>query len=258
MDPFTPPDAALGSPDDEFAEVGARELSAGALFALTGRAIARRPISLVMVTFWPWAMVSLFNELTWFSMDTLLGPLGLLVYGVGTSVGMLATIAVAILVDDLVSERPFDDDRLLSCTAKRWVPVVLTDVFATVLFGLGFLMLILPGLWLVLVMWFVPFVVTLRGEAGADAIRRSSDLFNGRFWSVTGRVLLIVTLHLPSTVGSFVVAVTELETAVAVIADGIIAVLAMPVDVASVLLFLNLDANPVVIADDKTAAGLTP
>jgi hypothetical protein len=68
-------------------------------------------------------------------------------------------------------------------------------IFVAVLIGaggivLGFVVLILPGIWLLIRWYFAPQAVVVDGRRGGAALERSAELVTGSWWRVAGILLL--------------------------------------------------------------------
>jgi hypothetical protein len=74
--------------------------------------------------------------------------------------------------------------------ADRVSAVIATvALYALIVIG-GFLLLIVPGIWLSVRLYFGAQVAVVDGVGPAEALRRSSRLVDGRWWSTFGRLLL--------------------------------------------------------------------
>jgi hypothetical protein len=121
--------------------------------------------------------------------------LELLVVIVSLVATSLATAAAYRLVADAYLGRPVDPDASLRFGLRRLVSVL----WVSVLFGLGvfvgFLLVIVPGIYLT-VAWSIATPVLL-GEnlRGSKAIRRSRALVRGRWWACAGVIYLMYLLE---------------------------------------------------------------
>ena len=78
--------------------------------------------------------------------------------------------------------------------ATRAVPVLVIAVIVALATGIGFLLLIVPGVWLTMVLWVaLPAVVVERG--GLRAITRSAELTRGFRWPIFGLALILVVAN---------------------------------------------------------------
>jgi hypothetical protein len=77
----------------------------------------------------------------------------------------------------------------------RWMfPVLGTLVVAALIVTLGFLALIIPGIYASVRLYAAVPAVVVEGAGVGDAIRRSWELTSGRFWHILGVVLLTALL----------------------------------------------------------------
>lgn len=84
--------------------------------------------------------------------------------------------------------------ELLVQLALRAVPVLGVAVIVAVVTGVGFLLLIVPGVWLTMVLWVaLPALVIERG--GLRAIIRSAELTRGFRWPIFGLALILVVAN---------------------------------------------------------------
>ena len=119
-----------------------------------------------------------------------------------------ATIGIAALVTGLhcVVVAALAEGRLLGVGAAfaevgpRSLAAFATVALYLVLLGLGFIALVIPGIWLSVRCYFGAQTVVLEGRGPVRALRRSADLVDGSWWRVAG--LLVLTEFL---FGQFVV-----------------------------------------------------
>jgi uncharacterized membrane protein YjgN (DUF898 family) len=77
---------------------------------------------------------------------------------------------------------------------RTWLKLLTSGLLVGVLVLLGFLLLVLPGIWVGIRSIFSATIVVLEGRSGRDAIRRSFDLTRGQFWRILGLLALIALL----------------------------------------------------------------
>jgi hypothetical protein len=92
-----------------------------------------------------------------------------------------------------------------------FVPAAVVVLLFSIGVGLGFLVLVLPGVWLAVRWYFGPQAVVADGLRGADALRRSSEIVEGQWWATFGRlvVISIVGLLVGLVVGGLLGAIGE-------------------------------------------------
>jgi hypothetical protein len=90
-------------------------------------------------------------------------------------------------------------------SVKRVIPRVLTLIGAsflsTFLIGLGFLLLVVPGLYMAARLFAVPLVIVLEQKGPIEALTRSGELTKGRMWHVFLTLLLVYTIFLVLSIG---------------------------------------------------------
>lgn len=64
----------------------------------------------------------------------------------------------------------------------------------------GFMMLIIPGIWLAIALSLVAYVFMVERRHGIDALRQSKDYLKGYWWAMLGRVLLLGLMFLAATI----------------------------------------------------------
>jgi hypothetical protein len=64
----------------------------------------------------------------------------------------------------------------------------------------GFIMLIIPGIWLAVALMLMMYVFVIEHRRGVDALRQSKDYIKGYWWAVLGRVLLLGLIFLAATI----------------------------------------------------------
>jgi len=101
---------------------------------------------------------------------------------------VLAALTYGVIMD-LRGNRP-SIGAMLSGSMRALVPVILTGIVVGLLVGIGFIFLIVPGLFLLCMFWVaVPAAVVEQQGVGA-ALARSRELTAGKRWSVLGVVVL--------------------------------------------------------------------
>ena len=96
--------------------------------------------------------------------------------------------------------RDFSIPGLLRAAVPFIVPLILASIVFVILFALGLLLLIIPGL--LVLTWFCLFtpVIVVERRGVFDAFGRSQDLVKGNAWRVFG--VLIVTVVIVFVVGT--------------------------------------------------------
>lgn len=106
-------------------------------------------------------------------------------------IGIIATLALARLIEERLQGRPFDFKDALKHGFKRWGHGVGTGLIAGVIILGLLLLLVVPGIVWAVYYTFVVYAVSLRGKEGREALAYSKALVKGRWWRVFGIFLLI-------------------------------------------------------------------
>lgn len=139
------------------------------------------------------------------------GPIGLLA---GTLLYMMGAFLVSgaltvALSDICLGNQPAvrrSFARILG--GNRWWYLTSTTLLYSVAVGLGTVLLLLPGLWLMMRGFFIAIIVALEGRRNRDAIRRSIALSKGQGARIIGLILPSYLLIMLFTMGLTIVAVT--------------------------------------------------
>jgi hypothetical protein len=73
---------------------------------------------------------------------------------------------------------------------KKWIPVVLSQLLVFAIVGFGFMLLILPGIYFVCKLIFVPFLILDKKLDAIQAVKLSFYLTKGYFWTIFGMGIL--------------------------------------------------------------------
>jgi hypothetical protein len=84
----------------------------------------------------------------------------------------------------------------------RLASAIIAGILAAIGIGIGFILLIIPGLYLLTIWSMVIPVVVIEGRSAGEAFTRSHDVVRGNWWSVFG--LIIVTFLLVAIVSIIV------------------------------------------------------
>jgi hypothetical protein len=121
----------------------------------------------------------------------LLGLLGLL----------LATGAVFKLQLDAYLGQPHDirDSLRFVFARHRLLSLLWIDIIATVMIGVGLILLVIPAIYLFVALSVAVPVLMLEGQKGMAAISRSINLVAGRWWPTFGRLLVPLIIYIVSS-----------------------------------------------------------
>ncbi len=102
---------------------------------------------------------------------------------------VFAAIAIYEVVLDEAGARP-SIGHAISATLPRVLPVLLASILFTIIVYAGFILLILPGLFLLTILWVTIPVVIMERANPFTALKRSAQLTKGFRWRVLGLVLV--------------------------------------------------------------------
>ncbi|HKN95329.1 MAG TPA: hypothetical protein VJU60_13420 [Thermoleophilaceae bacterium] len=90
--------------------------------------------------------------------------------------------------------------RAITSGLEAFRPIFVAVLIAAVGIALGFVLLILPGFWLLIRWFFAPQAVVVDGRQSVAALERSAELVRGSWWRVFGLVIFaVVATNIPAT-----------------------------------------------------------
>ncbi len=111
-------------------------------------------------------------------------------------IGVLATMALARLIESSVSGEPITWSTALRHALTRWGASIWTALLGGMIIVGMCLLLIIPGIiWALYYSLFV-YVVALRGLSGKEALDYSKGIVKGQWWRVFGYLLVIIVLEI--------------------------------------------------------------
>jgi hypothetical protein len=118
---------------------------------------------------------------------------------------LLGTVACYRAIADTYLGRPTSARASLQFAAGRLGPTLWLTIVLVVGLAVGFVALILPGIWLAIA-WSVAYPVMLvEGTGGIGALKRSFQLTSGRWWATFGRIAVAyILIMVLSTVAAIV------------------------------------------------------
>jgi hypothetical protein len=126
------------------------------------------------------------------------GPLAIVVLSL---LGVqLATGAVFHLLLDSYLGRTDEVGESFALAWERIWSLIWLAILYAVLLAVGFVLLIIPGIWLVVAMSVAVPALMFEGVRGFGAIRRSMGLVSGRWWATLGRILLALILYIVAVI----------------------------------------------------------
>lgn len=113
-------------------------------------------------------------------------PLGGVILFIGW---LLSVFNVLPLVISIQHNTDIDDSyRAALPLVLPFALVIILEAFAVL--G-GFIMLIVPGIWMIFAFSFVSYIFVIEHRRSFDALRQSADYIQGYWWAVLGRVVLM-------------------------------------------------------------------
>lgn len=162
---------------------------------------------------------------------------------VDSMIVLLGVLGVAWVVEARARGYSLSFGEALGKAVRRWLPAIGTNLLMWLILGILFVLLIVPGIIFAFYFSFAIYATALRGCAGSRALEYSKNLVNGRWWRAAGKLLGVSLLPLALVVMMIVVA-PHLPHGwfVGIVRSFIVRVLYAFIQVATALLFLNLDA----------------
>jgi hypothetical protein len=105
--------------------------------------------------------------------------------------GQLSIAATAVIVMQMLNGQGAHAGPALELVGERFWQLAAVALLTSVGIVLGFLALVIPGLYLVVVWLFAPIVSVTEGRSLRDALERSSALVKGAFWWILGSCFAI-------------------------------------------------------------------
>lgn len=164
---------------------------------------------------------------------------------------LLMPLVTAMCIHALVAMSEGEKPRARQAIAKgleAFAPMFLAVLMAGVAVALGLLLLVVPGVVLAILFYFVPQAVVLDGARQTGALRASAGLVRGFWWRTFGVVLLVnlVAALIALVLGSPFVTLAERQDQAAwqLLGTMLTATLTLPFTaIASILLFFDLRAR---------------
>lgn len=125
---------------------------------------------------------------------TCTSPIGWLAYLVGIVGSTVASVAAVLVAAEAYAEVPSDWRRAMGIGVRRTVAIILATIVAAVLIGIGFVLLIVPGIFLAVSLAVVWEALIIEGIGPMESIKRSWRLVAGERWRVFGAGLLVIIL----------------------------------------------------------------
>ena len=125
------------------------------------------------------------------SCTSLIGGLGYFVSSIGTLVAGTAAILVAA---EAYAGVPSDWRRAMRIGLRRILPIIGATIVAVVLIAIGFVLLVVPGIFVAVSLAVVWEALIIEGAGPIESIKRSWRLVSGERWRVFGAGLLVIVI----------------------------------------------------------------
>lgn len=128
-------------------------------------------------------------------------------YGILITIGysLFAVMTGASVIqgfDDKINNRNSTEGEVAAATLKKFIPIIITSLIASIILGVGFIFCFVPFFILAVYMAYIPQAIMTEGRWGFGAIGRSFSLVNGHFWQtfLIPLVFFLVYFFLSSTI----------------------------------------------------------
>ena len=105
-------------------------------------------------------------------------------------VPIITAICIYALLSIEAGEQP-SAGRTLVSGFEQFTPLFFAVLIAAIGIAAGFVLLVIPGIYLAVKLFFVPQTVVVEGARGTESLRRSSDMVRGFWWRTFGLVVMI-------------------------------------------------------------------
>lgn len=156
----------------------------GELFSMSKEAIMKRKEFFLILAALP-AIIQ-FAGVLLLEISVALFPLMIIVLIFAAVIGVLATIA---MVQALANEQMNDWKKALTESKKFFWPYIWTGILVGIVVLIGFLLLIIPGIYLSILFSFYMYTLILDNKRGWDAAESSKHLVKGHWWAILGRMI---------------------------------------------------------------------
>lgn len=125
---------------------------------------------------------------------TCTSPIGWLGYYVGVVGSMVAGVAAVLVAAGAYADVPSDWRSAMSTGIRRIIAIIAATIVAGVLMAIGFVLLIIPGIFVLVSLAVVWEALIIEGIGPMESIKRSWRLVAGERWRVFGAGLLVIVL----------------------------------------------------------------
>ena len=125
---------------------------------------------------------------------TCTSPIGWLGYFAGAVGSVVAGVAAVLVAAGAYADVPSDWRNAMGIGVRRTVAILLATIVAGVLMAVGFVLLIIPGVFVLVSLAVVWEALIIEGIGPMESIKRSWRLVSGERWRVFGAGLLVIVL----------------------------------------------------------------
>ena len=125
---------------------------------------------------------------------TCTSPIGWLGYYVGVIGTVVAGVAAVLVVAEAYADVPSDWRRATRIGVRRTIAIIAATIVAVVLIAIGFVLVIVPGIFLAVSLAVVWEALIIEGIGPMESIKRSWRLVAGERWRVFGAGLLVIII----------------------------------------------------------------
>lgn len=119
-----------------------------------------------------------------------------IVLAVSLPIVALANGALVVLVTSLRNRTTMRLGELLSGPRDGFVRLTIAYVLLSLVLGIGFVLLVVPGLVALAFLWVAWPLVVLEEASGIDAMKRSVAIVDGHKLTITGIILVLVAIYI--------------------------------------------------------------
>jgi hypothetical protein len=119
-----------------------------------------------------------------------------IVLAVSLPIVALANGALVVLVTALRNRSTMSLKELLSGPRDGFIRITIAYVLLSLVLGIGFVMLVVPGLIALAFLWVAWPLVVLEDAKGIDAMKRSVAIVDGHKVTITGIILVLVGIYI--------------------------------------------------------------
>ncbi|MDE0139775.1 MAG: hypothetical protein OXM57_03825 [bacterium] len=121
-------------------------------------------------------------------------PIGWLGYYAGVVGSLVAGVAAILVAAEAYADVPSDWRSAMSAAIRRIVAIIAATIVAGILLAIGFVLLIIPGIFVLVSLAVVWEALIIEGIGPMESIKRSWRLVSGERWRVFGAGVLVIVL----------------------------------------------------------------